>query len=383
MRVSRSASITASLIAVGFGLPALGTEVAVCTDLGPVTLELFDEQTPLHVANFLEYVDQGFYSGTVFHRVIDGFMIQGGGYDRQLREKTTRSPVANESRNGPSNMRGTLAAARTNDPHSAAAQFYINLVDNPRLDGTEQDFGYTVFGRVVDGMDLVDQMGSLPTRGAGPFPTDVPRPLVGVDSIARLDRSVVETWPADERAGALRDSIAAAAENPSETLSWIGHYRASCAGMDAELLLTEARAAAALLRTPRAKAVLDEYFALVTDEAEGYAEALELYAHVAPGVAPETVARFGQCEAAELPQVPDGEFAPMQEMVEGQAAVREFMEQSDGYLDCLSEIIDEEDLSDEQHARVVREHNRMVTLMEQLAEDFNAQVRTFREREGQ
>jgi hypothetical protein len=153
--------------------------------------------------------------------------------------------------------------------------------------------------------------------------------------------------------------------------------------MDAELLLTEARAAAALLRTPRAKAVLDEYFALVTDEAEGYAEALELYARVAPGVEPETVARFGQCEAAELPQVPDGEFAPMQEMVEGQAAVREFMEQSDGYLDCLSEIIDEEDLSDEQHARVVREHNRMVTLMEQLAEDFNAQVRTFREREGQ
>lgn len=380
MAIVRLTSLAVGLAAVTSLKPALGTEVAVCTDLGQVTLELLDEQAPQHVANFLEYVNQGYYSGTVFHRVIDDFMVQGGGFDRQLRQKPTRDPITNESRNGASNERGTLAAARTSEPHSAAAQFYINLVDNERLDGTEQDFGYTVFGRVVDGMDVIDQIGSLPTRAAGPFPTDVPQPLVGITSIAVLDRAALEALPDDERSATLRES-ASAAEDPNEVLRFIGHYRATCADMSAELLLTEARAAAALLRAPRAKAALDEYFALAPSSSASHAEALELYARVAPGVEPETVAGFGDCETPETPQIPDGDVAPLEEMVEGQTAVREFMAQSESYLDCLSDIIDSEDLDDEQQAGAVREHNRMVTVMEQLAEDFNTEVRSFRERE--
>lgn len=380
MTVTRFTSLAASLTALGFCKPGLGTEVSVCTDLGQVTLELLDARAPQHVANFLEYVNQGFYSGTVFHRVIDGFMVQGGGFDRQLRQKPTRDPIANESRDGASNERGTLAAARTSDPNSAAAQFYINLVDNGRLDATEQDLGYTVFGRVVDGMDVIDRIGSLPTRAAGPFPTDVPRPLVSITSMAVLDRSVLDGLPEDGRAAALEES-ATTAEDPNEVLRWIGHYRATCQGMDAALLMTEARAAAALLRAPRAKAALDEYFALATSSHESYTEALELYTRVAPGVEPETVASFGDCETPELPRVPDGEVAPLEEMVEAQAAVRDFMAQSEAYLDCLSDIIDAEDLSDEQQARAVLEHNRMVTVMEEIAESFNAEVRSFRERE--
>lgn len=380
MVIVRCISLAVGLAAFASFRPALGTEVSVCTDLGKVTLELLDEQAPQHVANFLEYVNQGYYSGTVFHRVIEDFMVQGGGFDRQLRQKPTRDPVTNESRNGASNERGTLAAARTSEPHSASAQFYINLVDNQRLDGTEQDFGYTVFGRVVDGMEVIDQIGSLPTRAAGPFPTDVPQPLVGIASMAVLDRTVLEALPEEERRVALRES-AGTAGDPNETLSLIGHYRATCAGMTAELLLIEARAAAALLRTPRAKAALDEYFALAPSSSPSYAEALELYARVAPGVEPETIAGFGDCETPEVPQVPDGEVAPLEVMVEGQTAVRDFMAESESYLDCLSDIIDSEDLDDEQQAGAVREHNRMVTVMEQLAEDFNAEVRSFRERE--
>jgi cyclophilin family peptidyl-prolyl cis-trans isomerase len=363
--------------------PASGSEVSLCTDLGAVTLELFDEQAPAHVANFLEYVDQGFYSNTVFHRVIDGFMIQGGGYDRQLQLKQARDPVANESKNGASNLRGMLAAARTDDPNSATGQFFINLVDNTRLDGSAEQFGYTVFGRVVDGMDVVDTLGSLPTRGSGPFPSDVPDPLVGVKSMARLDPEFMQTLPEASPENALRDAIAdaVAKEDPNGVLRNIGHFRATCRTLDAELLLTEAGAAADLLRVPRAKAALDEYFGLVTDTDPGYRRALSLYEAVAPGMSPNIVTPVNACALPDEPAIPDGTAAALEDMVESQTAVRQFMTDSEMYLDCLSELIDGDELNDSQHANAVREHNRMVSVMEQLAERFNAQVRAYRARE--
>lgn len=362
---------------------AAATEVAMCTDLGAVTIELYDDQAPGHTSNFLDYVDQGYYTNTVFHRVIDDFMIQGGGYDRQLRPKETRDPIRNESHNGLSNRRGTLAAARTADPHSATAQFFINLVDNTRLDPSGDDFGYTVYGEVVEGLDIADQIGSLPTRGSGPFTSDVPEPLVAVRSMARLDRAVMEALPDIGPEIALRDAVVASAvsDDPAAALDAVGHFRAACLTMDPELLLIEAEAAAALLRGPRAKAALDEYFALATAADAGYERALELYGDVAPGAEPNIAAPVADCDLPVEPQIPDGTGASLDAMVAGQTAVREFMASSEMYLECLNDIIDEEDLSDEQHATTVREHNRMVTVMEQLAEEFNAQVRAFRARE--
>jgi cyclophilin family peptidyl-prolyl cis-trans isomerase len=156
--------------------------VLLRTSEGDILLRLDPDNAPLSVENFLAYVDQGHYNGTVFHRVISNFMIQGGGFDASFNQKPTRAPIRNEADNGLKNVRGTIAMARTSEPHSATAQFYINTVDNPSLDHrapTRAGWGYTVFGRVVDGMDTVDRIRSIPTTRGGPFPGDVPgRPVI-------------------------------------------------------------------------------------------------------------------------------------------------------------------------------------------------------------
>lgn len=133
--------------------------VRITTSLGNITLELDETKAPNTVANFLEYVKSGFYDGTIFHRVIPGFMIQGGGFEPGMREKKTQKPIKHEGENGLKNLRGTIAMARTNDPHSATSQFFINTVDSSFLDYTRpggQGWGYTVFGQVTEGMDVID-----------------------------------------------------------------------------------------------------------------------------------------------------------------------------------------------------------------------------------
>ena len=137
------------------------------TTLGEITVDLFEDDAPITVENFLQYVDEGFYDGTIFHRVIPGFMVQGGGMNEGLQEKQTRSPIKNEADNGRQNKRGTLAMARTQIVDSATAQFFINLSDNDFLDHGARDFGYAVFGRVTDGMDVVDQIAAVQTGNKG------------------------------------------------------------------------------------------------------------------------------------------------------------------------------------------------------------------------
>lgn len=153
-------------------------KVELQTNLGNLVLELDPVKAPLTTENFLRYVRDGHYDGLVFHRVIPGFMIQGGGYDEGYAERDTRTPIENESRNGLSNERGTIAMARTSDPHSARGQFFINLVDNQRLDGAPGRWGYAVFGRLTEGFEVLDEIGSVPTGRGGPFPTDAPKTQV-------------------------------------------------------------------------------------------------------------------------------------------------------------------------------------------------------------
>jgi len=158
-------------------------KVALHTNMGDIVIELYEDKAPLSVANFLQYVRDGHYDGTIFHRVIDNFMVQGGGFTADLQLKPTRGPIQNEANNGLSNQRGTVAMARTTEPHSANAQFFINVVDNPRLDFVSDQngltWGYAVFGKVVEGMDVVDQIRALETGPLGPFSKDVPkRPAV-------------------------------------------------------------------------------------------------------------------------------------------------------------------------------------------------------------
>jgi len=158
-------------------------KVRVQTSQGVFVLQLDAERAPVTVHNFLEYVGAGFYDGTIFHRVIDGFVVQGGGYGPDFAEKPTRDPIPNESGNGLSNRRGTIAMARTGDPHSATSQFYINLVDNAKLDPNEQRWGYCVFGTVVSGMEVVDAIAKLPTGSRGDIPSDVPKTDVVVQKM--------------------------------------------------------------------------------------------------------------------------------------------------------------------------------------------------------
>jgi peptidyl-prolyl cis-trans isomerase A (cyclophilin A) len=171
------------------GAAADRTLVEFDTTLGPIVLELDQARAPVTTDNFLRYVDEGFYKDLVFHRVIPGFMIQGGGMTDGMVEKPTHAPIPNEASNGLSNKRGTIAMARTSDPNSATAQFFINLVDNGRgLDPRPGSAGYTVFGKVVSGMDVVDAIAKVPTGSNGPH-DDVPLKPVYIKSAKRKAKS--------------------------------------------------------------------------------------------------------------------------------------------------------------------------------------------------
>ena len=162
--------------------------VIIKTTLGNIKVKLAADKAPLTVANFLAYVDAGFYNGTIFHRVIDGFMIQGGGFDASMNQKPTRAPIKNEAANGLQNKRGTLAMARTMVVDSATAQFFINVKDNGFLDfraPNPQGFGYCVFGEVVEGMDVVDQIKGVSTTTKAGM-SDVPLETVEILSVARV-----------------------------------------------------------------------------------------------------------------------------------------------------------------------------------------------------
>jgi peptidyl-prolyl cis-trans isomerase B (cyclophilin B) len=168
--------------------PSHGAEdaprVLLQTSAGNITVELDRAKAPATVDNFLTYVRDGFYDGTIFHRVIKKFMLQGGGFTTDFQQKPTRPPVRNEADNGLKNLRGTIAMARTSNPQSATAQFFINTVDNDFLDfrdQTQTGWGYAVFGKVVEGMDTVDKIENLPTGSAGPLPRDVPQTMVVIE----------------------------------------------------------------------------------------------------------------------------------------------------------------------------------------------------------
>jgi peptidyl-prolyl cis-trans isomerase A (cyclophilin A) len=185
---------TGVLAAAAVAGPAMAQarpRVKFVTSMGEFTVELYPDAAPKTVANFLQYVKDGHYNGTIFHRVIPGFMVQGGGFDTGYKQKPTRASVPHEGKEamakGLKNTVGTLAMARTSDPQSASSQFFINVTDNAFLDpGNREPWGYTVFGKVVSGMDVVEKIRTVPTGPGGPFPGDVPRTQVVVTSATAL-----------------------------------------------------------------------------------------------------------------------------------------------------------------------------------------------------
>jgi len=168
--------------------PAPGNPVVVIdTSAGPITIELFKDQAPVSVENFLQYVQDGFYEGTIWHRVVHGYVIQGGGYSPQLAKKPTRPPIQNEATNGLSNRKGTVAMARTRAARSATSQFFINLADNPGLDHrgfSPDDFGYAVFGRVIDGWVAIDKIAAAKTTTTKDGMDNVPETPILIKSVS-------------------------------------------------------------------------------------------------------------------------------------------------------------------------------------------------------
>jgi peptidyl-prolyl cis-trans isomerase B (cyclophilin B) len=172
------------IISLTIGFSCYGSvQVLMKTSLGDVVLELDDEKAPASVKNFLSYVEDKFYDDTIFHRVIKDFMNQGGGYDGNYKQKTTKKPIKNEADNGLLNKKGTIAMARTSDPHSATAQFFINMKDNHFLDYKEKTipgWGYAVFGKVISGMKVMEKLNNAPTDAGGIFRSDVPKKQVKI-----------------------------------------------------------------------------------------------------------------------------------------------------------------------------------------------------------
>lgn len=183
--LTRIATVAGLALTMATTQAATAPRVKFDTTLGSFTVELNQEKAPKSVANFLKYVEDKHYDGTIFHRVIPGFMAQGGGFTKDMQQKPTRAPVENEAKNGLKNDTGTIAMARTSDPHSATSQFFINFADNGFLNAPGQDgWGYTVFGKVVEGMSVVNKMATIPTGMSGGM-GDVPRTPIVINS-ARL-----------------------------------------------------------------------------------------------------------------------------------------------------------------------------------------------------
>ena len=190
-----------SLLAVLFAsTPSFAEEAAshvkISTSKGDIIVELAPAEAPLSVANFLQYATDGHYDRTIFHRVVAGFVIQGGGYSKYFNERRTRDPIPYEGDNGLKNVRGAIAMARLDDPNSASAQWFINLKDNPGLDETQTDYGvkpgYAVFGRVVEGMDVVDAIGAVETGEGGPFESEVPLEAIVINRVDPVEWGAVE-----------------------------------------------------------------------------------------------------------------------------------------------------------------------------------------------
>ncbi len=379
MRCHRS--VLLSLLALASVGEANATDVALCTDRGRAVLELADTQAPQHVATFLKYVDMAYYSGMVFHRVKPGFVVQGGGVDRQLRGRPTLPPVPNESNNGLSNLRGTVAAARTDDPNSATAQFFVNLADSPALDGGTK-LGYTVFGRVKEGIAVFDQISRLPTRAAGQFKSDVPNPIVAIRSVARVDEAALAELPKDGGDALLKSRItkAAADGDHAATLRLIEQYHALCATEDPEIAVMDAQAALATHDSRRAVFVLEEYFATTDQKHPTYETATALYRKAVPENQRSPAQLVTDCTAPELPGLPDGTQAGLDEMMASQKKIKEFVAAGEIYLKCLTKVIDNKDRPIEERNAAVSEHNRMVGAMEQEAAAFNEQIKKFKTR---
>ena len=357
-----------------------------CTDRGAIDVTLDDQRAPLHSANFLRYAESGFYSGTVIHHVVPGSMVQGGRYNRTFGRREAGEPIINESANGLSNQRGTIAAARAENPNSATSQFFFNLTDNSHLDATAAAPGYTVFGRVTAGLDVLDGIASMPTRPTGDLAA-VPDPLVVIRSIVALDRSPVfgVSVKPDPLALAASFDSADARGDATGVLAAADALRQSCIVLDSAQYIAEAQAAIELGRTDRARFVLESLLAEANPFDPVYRTAENLYRSLTSAGGTVDFVRnrdvgelIGHCRQPVAPTVPSGRFTEQSVLATVGNEVLRYRQLGELYLTCVSQRIDRGDLNANETAAAIDRHNDMVVEITGVMIRFNSAVRAAR-----
>jgi peptidyl-prolyl cis-trans isomerase A (cyclophilin A) len=363
-----------------FARSAAAAEVRICTNLGAIDVELDDQNAPRHTRNFLDYANSGFYSGTVFHRVVPDTMVQGGSYDASLERRRPREPVASESQNGLSNLRGTIAASRGADPDSATSQFFFNLSDNTHLDATAGNPGYTVFGRVTAGLDVLDAISRLPTRTAGEL-TDVPVPLVTLESVTSLQRSRTFGLSVEPDPTALQRQFesAAASGDAQSILASIDDLRRSCITLDPAQSVAEAEAASALGNVDRARYALEQYLARADARDSERARAERLYAGLPTPRQSDIAARVAHCRQPASPSIPNGRFTDLATMQTVEGSILRFRQLGRLYLSCLAQVMDSGELNEAESIDATKIYNDMVVEITNVTTRFNTAAREFKQ----
>lgn len=382
------------LLASGFFIPlaaslflaspaALAVDVRLCTSEGAIVVELDERNAPLHAANFARYAEAGFYSGTVLHRVVNGTMVQGGGYDLALERRRPGDPVRNESGNRQSNRRGTIAASRGEDPDSATSQFFFNLSDNPHLDATASAPGYTVFGQVSSGLEVLDRIAALPTRRVGDL-EDVPVPLVELEAVTTLPRTAlfgqsVEPDPATLESGL---DAAIASGDATATLAAADALHRACIALDGAGRLAEAESAIALRRYDRARYGLEQYLARATALDPLLPRAQRLYASLPQPQTSNIDELIRHCQRPTAPAVPDGRTAELDSLRIIESEVMRYRQLGELYLNCVGRLLDGDSLNELETIDATDRYNAVVVEMTAVVSRFNSAAEAYRAAQG-
>jgi peptidyl-prolyl cis-trans isomerase A (cyclophilin A) len=363
---------------------ALAVDVRICTNRGAIDVELDDRRAPQHSSNFIRYAESGFYDGTILHRAVPGSMVQGGSYNLAFERRAAGEPVANESGNGLSNRRGTIAAARSDDPDSATSQFFFNLSDNTHLDAGPGSPGYTVFGRVTAGLELLDAVSMSPTRRVGDL-DQVPNPVVEVEAVTVLDRAPVFGVSIEPDPATLQGDFerAQARGDAAGIIRAIDALKQSCIGLDASQRLAEAEAANTLGLTARSRYALEGYMA----SADRRDPALPAAQRLLTGLPEVTQTRdidalIAQCRRPVAPSLPDGRFTERATMQLVEQTVVRYRQLGESYLACVARVVEREDLDETEAIEITKRHNDVVVEMTAVLTRFNQAVRTFKAAQG-
>jgi cyclophilin family peptidyl-prolyl cis-trans isomerase len=307
-------------------------------------------------------------------------MVQGGSYDASLERRRPQDPIASESQNGLSNVRGTIAASRGADPDSATSQFFFNLSDNTHLDAAAGNAGYTVFGRVTAGLDVLDAISRLPTRTAGEL-TDVPVPLVTLESVTSLERNRTFGLSVEPDPAALQRQFesAAASGDAQSILASIDKLRQSCITLDPAQSVAEAEAAKALGNVDRARYALEQYLARADTRAAERPRAERLYADLPTPRESDVAARVAHCRQPASPSIPNGRFTDLATMQTVEGSILRFRQLGRVYLNCLAQVIDSGELDEAESIDATKIYNAMVVEITNVTTRFNAAAREFKQ----